>query len=612
MLTRLLGARRPTAPFWILFCLLVVTALVPLKVSNPYYLTLFTSVFIYYLVIMGSNILQGYAGQVSFAPVALFAVGGYVAGILSRDYHISFWLASVFALVAVAVVAFITTLPALRLTLFQLAVLTIMLVLLVQEMILSFPSVTGGWEGLSGIPMPTLGPFTITPQWQYLLALATAVAAFWLGRNLIVSQHGRRFQLMSDNEVASESIGISTFQTKALAFVVSSLPIGFAGALLAGFSGYLTESMFTFNLVLLILLGTVIGGYATLWGPVIGAILIVGLPIALQPLVDWQLLVWGGVLLAFMWVLPDGLSVGIETLQSRRRKGQVKPTQPIRTMQTPPKLREAHSGPLLTADKLTKTFGGLTAVDAVDFEIKPGLCYGVIGPNGSGKTTLLNLINRYYKPSSGSFVVLGRQRSSLSTHSLARLGVARTFQVPRVCGRMSVLDNVMVGHATFCKATAFESVLRLPRSNREENDARERALRALTLVGLADQAGRKAEDLTHADLRMVELARALMLEPHLLLLDEPASGLDRHQIQKLLDVMRSIRDAGTTLMLVEHNVGLVTSIADSLLVLEYGQLIAEGPPAQVVENPRVKEIYLGAKRPRKDGVGSEMTGEITC
>jgi branched-chain amino acid transport system ATP-binding protein len=256
---------------------------------------------------------------------------------------------------------------------------------------------------------------------------------------------------------------------------------------------------------------------------------------------------------------------------------------------------DKHGKQILVVDNLTKTFGGLAAVKEVSFQVEGGRIKAIIGPNGAGKTTLYDLLTGIYTPDKGSVVFMGKEIIGLATHEITALGIARTFQTIRLFPRMSVLENVMAGLHHRSKAGILHAALTLPSARREESWIREKAIEYLEMVGLAMQADSLAGSLPFGQQRVLELTRALATEPKVLLLDEPASGLNAYETRELGEIIYRVRDLGVTILLVEHDMGLVMQISDEVIVLDYGEIISAGTPQEVSNDPRVIEAYLGSE-----------------
>ena len=555
-----------------------------------------TRVCVYWVLVAGLNLVVGYAGQIAIGWVSLLTIGAYAASALAGgrvtpeiDPFLSLAIAGFFG----AVFGVIAGLPALRLRTFYFAMTTLGLSTIVTQIALAWKSVTGGGVGIPGPAMPGV---LADPWGFYYFCLALALICTWMTCNISASRFGRSLVAIRDAEVAAESVGIYKPRLLVTVFVFSGALAGLAGGLFASLQSYITPDAFTFDLSVLFFIAILIGGRGSVLGPLIGTIVLTILPEFAAPLVQWSTFLYAVLLLLIVLLVPGGIA---EMLDFKNRK----PLDQHREIRPRPELLaqvlvkggtpRASESTLDLAD-LVLSFGGVRAVDGVDLKIRTGEVHGLIGPNGSGKTTTLNIISGYYAPQAGTVHHDGTDITRRGPHTRAASHIARTFQTPKLIGESSVLENVMIGGTIDGRSTFVETMLALPRHGRDEKHLRESALTALSLVGLERLADVRADRLQHSELRFVEIARALMMRPRFLLLDEPAAGLSVDEIKRLGALIVAISRHGTGVLLVEHHADLIFDICDRVTVLNLGKVLASGTPDEVRTHREVVNAYLGA------------------
>jgi branched-chain amino acid transport system ATP-binding protein len=520
------------------------------------------------LVGVGLNVLLGLAGEVSLGQGGFLALGAYGVGILTTKAGLNFWEALPLAVLLVAAISAVLSIPALRVTGPYLAMVTIAFGFIVESVSVEWQGLTGGASGLAGIPAPFGTGGTA------LLACALCVLALMLYHYFTRSPLGLAMQATAAAPAAARGIGISALPVRTAAFMLAAVAAGLAGGLQAALTGFIAPSSFPFSLSILFLLVVVVGGAGRTLGPLVGAAVVVLLPEFLASLAEYRLLVFGAGLLIVLWIAPGGIAGALARL--------VMPDAPAPNTKPDIDLALAHiagSGGSLVAEGVRVAFGGVVAVAGVDLTAPPGRVTSVIGPNGAGKTTLLNLISGFQRPDTGTVHVGSADITGQPAYDVARAGLARTFQTAQPFGGLSVLDNVRLG-------------LLRGGWRGEAPEALARGL--LSLVGYAGSETRLAATLPHVDRRLVEIARALATKPAVLLLDEPAAGLDDADTAKLGGLLQRLARAGLAVVLVEHDMSLVMSISDEIVVLDAGRRIASGVPAAVRADPAVKAAYLGA------------------
>jgi branched-chain amino acid transport system permease protein len=566
-------------------------ALIVYPIVDPaatYYQTVLLLAFLVAIQAISWNIISGFAGYISLGHSVFLGIGAYTAGILSTRWEVNPLLLAPLGGVVAVVVALLIGSVVLRAKGPAFVIITIALLLLCQVLALNVPAVTNGSDGIT-LELPFWDPdIQNIPFYYVFLGLMVLTFGFsaWIRR----TKFGTGLVAIREDEGKAAAIGIPTTLYKVLAYAASAFFVGVAGGVYAYFLTFLNP-LGAFNILtsVMVVLAALTGGRGTLWGPVIGAFIV---SFASETATVYgggsqsRLLLFGIALVVIVLFLPDGLLPTARRLLDRGRTvefidhtGALEP----RPVTVAPKQPEA--GPLLELRGVHKAFGGLRAVDGVDLVVPRGSITALIGPNGSGKTTLFNLISGVSRGDAGQIWLGGERIDGLSPWQRAHLGLGRTFQVTRLFKSMTVLENVVAPLPRFAPRVLVSGAV----SGREADRARE----VLSFVGLERFATQRAGALSYGQLKLVELAQVLMLAPAMVLLDEPAGGINPGLVDRMVEIIREANRQGITFLVVEHNIPMVLGLCDPVFVLAGGEVIASGPPERIRADRAVLDAYLG-------------------
>jgi len=561
--------------------LIIASIVVPVLLGSGYWLHILLLVNLYVVVAVCQNLLLADAGQVSFGQGAVFGVAAYTVGIVSGLNGYPLWLGLLAGIAAGVALGLLFALPALRVKGFYLGFVTISAATVMPEMLNAFSEMTNGINGISlrvrWLQQPWLLGFSPLALAIMALSLGALFAHSFLRRTAM----GRRMRVAATAPETALTLGYRPGVVRSLAFLIAAVGTSLAGVLYGPLLGFLSPDAFHFDLSVFFFFAVIVGGSGHLMGPLVGTAILYLVPnVLLVDLVEYRLLGYGVTALIIMLLFPDGV-VGTIAKRVRMRSASARPaslsSRPLLEMRAEQEAirRERGSGPAVKVIGATRRYGQVVALDGIDLEVARGTIHGLVGPNGSGKTTFLNVLSGLSRLDSGVISVFGAKAGTLHAADIARLGVARTFQTPRIFEDLTVRENLQLGLD----------------ANRGPKDPA--FIAAFEAIGrpLSDS---RTDEFPHAQRRMLELLRCIATGPRLLFLDEPAAGLSGEERKRFAELLRRLRDElDLTVVLVEHDLALVWRLADAITVLDAGRVVESGVPDRVVENPTVQKLFWG-------------------
>lgn len=552
------------------------------------------------------NILVGYGGVISISIAAFFGFGSYTMAIATSTHELHWTLGLVLAVTITALASAVSAWPALRMRGEYLMLLTIALQMVIFRVFGAARELTGGTSGISDVPRISFFGEPLRTAGQFLPVSATGlVVALAVALTIGYSPFGRMMRAMRDDEVSTQALGKNLVSVKFSMFAVAGGLAGLAGALYAPYNAFVNPNSFSLDQSIFLVALVVLGGAGNFLGTVVGAAVLVTLPEALRfvnigthSTAPLRNLFYGALLVLFMLFRPEGLlPEGLRLRRSRRQEetDRSEPAEEPPQLDLPERDAPTEPGPVtLRATGLQKSFGGIQAVKDVDIALRKGIVTALVGPNGAGKTSVFNALTGFVQPDAGTIDLDGTDLTSMPPWQRIHHGVARTFQDVRLFARLSVLDNVAVAVPGQPGERLSGVFLQAPKDRATRRTTRERAMTCLERVGMADRADRQLADLSFGEQKLVSLARLLATDAEVLLLDEPASGVDREWVEQIIEIVRDMAARGKTVCVVEHNLDVVAKVSNYVYFMASGAIVSSGEPQELMADPELSRIYFGS------------------
>ena len=576
--------------------ILILLICLPVIFNNPYYLRVIETAAIFGIAALALSLVYGKGGIVSIGHMGLFGLGAYTSAVLALKFSWPVWIAMIAGVVAAGFGGWLLALSSSRVIGVYLAMTTVAFNIVIVRLIIQFPELTDAAAGMIDIPTLNLFGHEFELETYYYLILLFWLFALYMVRNFNRSSLNSVTNSLREAEVACLFMGNSVPRLRVLLFVVSAVIIGIAGVLYAHMLGRMNYNTFTWDQSIILLAMVILGGRRELMGPYVGAAILIFIPLFFGGLVQYMSIIYALCLLFFLLVTPDGVVGWIRRKWHNRQSNitfEIQDWKLAEPRYSADYAQTRGNSSIIEVSGVSKIFGGLKALSNVSLSIKPGETHALIGPNGAGKTTLVNVITGLYPPNSGDVRILGNSVMGKTADEIAIMGVGRTFQRPTLVADMTTAENMQVAAHHRLKANIFSIMLGLPDHHKSVSTVRSEALDLLHAVGLGDVADIPVSRLPHGYQRLIEIARALGVHPRLIILDEPAAGLAPEEIRHLHRLLEVIKTNGIAILVIEHNMEFIMSIADRISVLDFGNKIAEGTPEEIQTHEAVLAAYLG-------------------